>query len=288
MSPVVAETISLREVADRLGVHYMTAYRYVRSGRLPAHKVDDEWRVDAADLAALRPTANRSGASSRSTGRRGAPDRDAMRRRLESRMVVGDEVGAWGVVQAALGAGAPAEEVLTGMIAPALRSIGARWAEGSIQIADEHRASTVATRLVSRLGPSIRRPGRKRGTVVLGSVAGDRHGLPTAIMGDLLRGAAFDVIDLGPDSPAESFVATASGLDRVVAVGVCVSSVDLLDGVAGFVEELRSGLPGVPVLVGGGAVDSADLAERLGSDGYASTPEEVVGLFASVAAAVVD
>ena len=28
--------ITLQEAADRLGVHYMTAYRYVRTGRMPA------------------------------------------------------------------------------------------------------------------------------------------------------------------------------------------------------------------------------------------------------------
>ena len=43
--------ISLQEAADALGVHYMTAYRYVRTGRLPAVKDGAEWRVDPADLA---------------------------------------------------------------------------------------------------------------------------------------------------------------------------------------------------------------------------------------------
>ena len=33
------ETLGLRECAERLGVHYMTAYRYVRTGMLPATKV---------------------------------------------------------------------------------------------------------------------------------------------------------------------------------------------------------------------------------------------------------
>ena len=32
------ELITLHEAAARLGVHYMTAYRYVRTGRLPAER----------------------------------------------------------------------------------------------------------------------------------------------------------------------------------------------------------------------------------------------------------
>ena len=47
---------TLHEAAERLGVHYMTVYRRVRLGVLPARKVDGSWWVDPADLAARRPT----------------------------------------------------------------------------------------------------------------------------------------------------------------------------------------------------------------------------------------
>lgn len=43
--------IGLRDAAERLGVHYMTAYRYVRLGVLPAEKVGGEWQVRPSDLA---------------------------------------------------------------------------------------------------------------------------------------------------------------------------------------------------------------------------------------------
>ena len=37
--------LTLSEAAVRLGVHYMTAYRYVRLGLLPAQKAGGGWRV---------------------------------------------------------------------------------------------------------------------------------------------------------------------------------------------------------------------------------------------------
>ncbi|NDH36883.1 MAG: helix-turn-helix domain-containing protein, partial [Acidimicrobiia bacterium] len=40
MPKAVQTSLSLHEVARRLKVHYMTAYRYVRSGRLPAQQHD--------------------------------------------------------------------------------------------------------------------------------------------------------------------------------------------------------------------------------------------------------
>jgi excisionase family DNA binding protein len=43
---VSATGISLRDAAERLGVHYMTAYRDVRTGRLPASRNGVRWRID--------------------------------------------------------------------------------------------------------------------------------------------------------------------------------------------------------------------------------------------------
>ena len=53
--------MSLREAASALGVHYMTAYRYVRTGRLPATSVDGEWRIRRDDVQQLlRPEEGRA------------------------------------------------------------------------------------------------------------------------------------------------------------------------------------------------------------------------------------
>ena len=44
------ETISLTEAAERLDVHYMTAYRYVRTGRLHATKQGGQWVVPVEEV----------------------------------------------------------------------------------------------------------------------------------------------------------------------------------------------------------------------------------------------
>jgi len=44
------QPMTLQEAAERLGVHYMTAYRYVRTGKLPAEKVGVHWMVDRTDV----------------------------------------------------------------------------------------------------------------------------------------------------------------------------------------------------------------------------------------------
>ncbi len=277
----VAPTVGLRQAAEELGVHYMTAYRYVRSGRLPAHKSGAEWQIDPADLARL------GAASARRIPPRGrAAPRSVHRARLEARLVAGDEAGAWGVVDAALASGAAPADVLSVLLAPALRSIGERWERGELSVADEHRASAVAQRLVARLGPRFARPGRRRGRVVIGSAAGDRHTLPTAILSDLLRGAGLEVTDLGADCPADTFADAVRLADSPAAVGICVSSDDVLGSVPRLIAEVRACGVRCPIVLGGGAIDDAGTAATLGADRWAGPIDEVVDLFVELAAGV--
>ncbi|MDQ6696328.1 MAG: B12-binding domain-containing protein [Actinomycetota bacterium] len=257
---------TLQEVADELGVHYMTTYRYVRLGMLPARKVGSTWRVKASDVAAFRES--KHGAPPTSRTKQFDPLRWVAR--LESRLTAGDANGAWSVLEAALASGAEVDQLYLEVISPALVSIGDRWSRGEIDIADEHRASAVTSRLLGRLGPRFSRPGRTRGSVVLGASPGDAHGLPVAMVADLVVGEGFEVIDLGPDVPSASFVHAARRAARLIAVGVAVTTPGLDASVMATVDAVHQHVPGVPVVVGGGAVADADHAVRLGADAYAS------------------
>ena len=179
--------LTLQEAADRLGVHYMTVYRYVRLGVLAAEKTGGTWRIAPEVLEAFIEQRNAGcdpvAGAARQGGRR-APWAE----RLEHRLIAGDAPGVWSVVEAAQAAGADIEDVYLDIVAPAMVSIGRRWEAGEIDVAVEHRASVIAGQLVGRLGHRFLRRGRSRGTVVLSAPAGERHGLPLALLADLLRG----------------------------------------------------------------------------------------------------
>jgi len=253
---VVAGGITLEEAAQRLGVHYMTAYRYVRSGRLPAVRDGLRWMVDPADLAAID-----TGRATRGHGRL----RTDGAARLQARMVAGDEAGSWGVIEEALAYGMSPSAVLVDLIGPALRAIGDGWATGELAVADEHRAVTVAQRLVGRLGPRFARRGRKRGTVVLGSVAGDEHALPSAMVADVLRGGGFDAVDLGANTPPESFAATAADATRLVAVLVGTTAPGADRALRRAVRAVRAAGVAAPILVGGAGISGDAHARALGA-----------------------
>ena len=124
---VLMATVTLQEAADQLGVHYMTVYRYVRLGRLPAQKVGGTWEVEVADLEGIRRGHDRSV----------RPRRPAdWSKRLEVRLLEGDEAGAWGVLEAALASGTAPAEIYSEVLGPALASVGGRWHAGEISVAN--------------------------------------------------------------------------------------------------------------------------------------------------------
>ena len=250
--------ITLQEAADRLNVHYMTAYRYIRTGRLPARQEGMRWTVAVSDLDALQQGGRR---------KRGAA-RSATQAQLMDRLVAGDEPGSWAVINAALTSGMRAREVHLDLVAGALRTIGERWASGELSVADEHRASTVASRIIGRLGPLFAQRGRKRGTLLVGTASGDPHVLPSAILADVLRGARFEVIDLGANTPSESFAQSASRPDRLVAVLVGATTRGREKAIARSVDAIRAARPQTIILAGGAAVTDESAASRLGADGW--------------------
>jgi excisionase family DNA binding protein len=248
--------LTLPQVADKLGVHYMTVYRYVRTGRLPAKRVRGAWQVDPADLAHVE----RSRQGTRATGK--APSRA----RLEARLVASDEAGAWDVLEEALASGMEPDQVLLELVGPALRSIGTLWEQGRLSVADEHRASSVAARLISRLGARFARRGHKRGTVILAAAPGDLHGFPVSIAANLLRWRGFDVVELGADTPSDALAETAVGEPDLVAVGIACTAGGSPQAARRAIAALRKSVPNVPVLIGGAAVADAAHARRLGAD----------------------
>lgn len=269
--------MTLQEAADRLGVHYMTAYRYVRLGQLEARKVGGSWRVSQAALTSFV----NSRAEIDSTV---SQDVD-WARRLESRLVAGDRTGSWSVTQAALVSGIPAPEVYSRILGPALVSIGDRWETGELDVGVEHRATELAARILGRLGPLCTRRGRRRGYLLIAAPAGERHALPPAMISDLIRAKGYHVTDLGADTPTASIISIVGELEELAAIGLSVTSEDNLESCRFAVADLKAAGIDTPVILGGRAIKSREHALELGADGYALDADELMVVLNEIRAA---
>jgi excisionase family DNA binding protein len=278
-----SDRITLHEAANRLGVHYMTVYRYVRLGMLPAAKVGGSWRIDPDDLGRIRGHASPkaspaltdpNGAAVTSTRRHRAP----WARRLRLRMLAGDVAGSWQVVEAAMASGFEPTDVYVEILGPALHEIGAGWQRGEIGIDQEHVASGVASSIVGHLGPRFRRRGRHRGTVLVAMPAGERHGLGAAMLSDILRGDGYSVLNLGPDTPSASLVAAMAGAVDLVAVVVSVVDSARLPAASRLIAAAHRQDPNAAVVAGGFAISDEQAARSLGADAWGADPRLLASL----------
>ena len=263
----MSSPLTLQEAADQLGVHYMTAYRYVRLGLLEASKSGGAWQVLPEAIERFRDGGDTAPVA------RG--DSAPWAERFESRLVAGDARGAWGVVEAAMAAGADLDGIYLDVLTPAMVSIGDRWESGEIDVAIEHRASGIAMRVIGRLGHRFVRRGRSRGVVVVGAPAGETHAIPTAILSDLLRIRGWEVSDLGADVPESSLEFAVGDEHEVKALGLSVTHPENLESLQRACAAIREVRPEIKIVVGGRAIRDAGHADELGAHGYARSGAEM-------------
>jgi excisionase family DNA binding protein len=225
-----------------LGVHYQTAYAWVRQGVLPARKTGRGYDVSENDVTAL--------AARRASGTAPPPhirvrDWAAQADRLHAAIMSGDETMARHFF-ARLARGVPLTDLCSRIIAPALQRVGDDWASGAASIAAEHRASAICERLIA--ARTHQPQGRPRGIAVVTTPPGERHGLPALMATTCLREDRWLVHHLAADLPADEV----AGLARQAGAGLVVLSSSTTKGVevAGEAAETITRSSGLPVLTG--------------------------------------
>jgi len=235
--------MQLRDAADTLGVHYQTAYGWVRQGALPARKTARGYEVSESDVRDLLAKRAAGAEPPRAVRVR---DWAAQADKMYAALAAGDEARALRDF-GRLAAGVPLAGLCDQVIAPALRRIGADWAAGELSIAAEHRATAICERLISA---RARQPqGRPRGVAVTATPPGERHALPALMAAACLREDHWQVHHLAADLPAAEVTDFAAdvGAALVVLSSATPGAARLAAWEAG---EIRERLPRARVLAG--------------------------------------
>jgi excisionase family DNA binding protein len=272
--------LNLKQAAAALEVHYMTAYRYVRTGRLPAQRAGNGWVIRPDDLASF--AGHRTGDGPGPGQRREVTD---WRGRLRSTLVVADETAAWRVLEGALAAGYRPADCYLDLLVGAIDDISGRCALPDAPVAELYLATATAARLVARLGARFRRPGRDRGTVIFGAPLGEHHTLAISVVADLVRMEGFNCLELGANVPPEAFAGAAGAAYRLIAVGISVTTEDNIDAVRQSVKAVHSASSSVPVVLGGQAASGPSFAEAVGAQAWASDGLGAVQVITEIARA---
>lgn len=189
--------IDLQTAADALGVHYQTAYRWVRNGRLEAEMIGGRYMVSQGDVELLDQKRHlpKTPPAPRPVRLEHAADR------MHEALLSGDETAAMKLACRLVDEGAPLLDVMHEVLVPPMGRIGEAWSSGEVTIWAEHRASAIVERILGAIAPNPR--GRRRGTAMVAAVAGDLHSLPTTMAAYALRADNWHVHHLGADLPPE-------------------------------------------------------------------------------------
>ena len=179
--------------------------------------------------------------------------------------------------QAALAAGLAPDDVLRNGLLSGMAVVGEEFGRREIFLPDVLLAARAMQAGMEILRPHLARDGAPpAGRVVLGTVQGDLHDIGKNLVGILLRGAGYEVIDLGTDVPAARFleVAESSGARVIGLSALLTTTMPRMAEVVTLVRE--SGLSGqVKVIVGGAPVTQA-FADEIGADGWGFDADSAV------------
>jgi 5-methyltetrahydrofolate--homocysteine methyltransferase len=191
-------------------------------------------------------------------------------KRIAEALQQGDDQGVGSLTAEALAAGVPAGEVLQQGLVAGMNVVGEQFRRREIFLPDVLLSARAMYAGLDLLKPHLASESvRSRGKVVLGTVKGDLHDIGKNLVGIMLKGAGFEVIDLGHDVAPEVFVDTAvrEGATLIGMSALLTTTMTRMREVVALVRE--RGLAGKVRTIVGGAPVNADFAREIGADDYA-------------------
>lgn len=207
----MAETryLSTAEVARALGVGVTTVKRWVDEGVLPAHRTAGGHRkVPLADVLRLVREGDlpRADLSLLTGSPAAAHDAGQLAQQLFRALRHGDQEAAQRLLHGAYESGTPVEVLADEVIAPAMERVGHGWADGTLDVYQEHRGTQACLGALLGLGSRLAEPaGRDRPLAVGGGPEGDPYLLANALAEMVLREQGWEAVNVGPNTPLLSF-----------------------------------------------------------------------------------
>jgi 5-methyltetrahydrofolate--homocysteine methyltransferase len=173
------------------------------------------------------------------------------------------------LVQAQLAQGLAPREILEGALLPGMEVVGQRMKSGECFIPEVLLSARVMQGALDTLRPLLAEGDDGGfGTVVIGTVEGDLHDIGKNLVGMMLAGAGFSVVNLGTGVTTEQFVAAVKEHDAKI-VGMSALLTTTIPRMKETIDALSdAGLRDqVKVMIGGAPVTQA-FADEIGADGY--------------------
>jgi len=202
---------------------------------------------------------------------------------LADAIIKGDQNTAVAITKAALSEGMAAKDILDNGLIAGMDVVGVRFKRNEVYIPEvliSARAMKSATEI---LEPELAKAGVEPiGKFMIGTVVGDLHDIGKNLVSMMLKGAGFNVIDIGIDVKPEVFVekAKATGAPLIGMSSLLTTTMPALDKT---LKAMRAAGITAKIMIGGAPVTQG-YADKIGADGYAPDAASAVDVAKSLLA----
>jgi methanogenic corrinoid protein MtbC1 len=182
-----------------------------------------------------------------------------------------DSDGASELTTLLLETGESANSILKRGLMVGMDTVGAKFANGQAFIPELLVAAKAMNAAMVHLKPYFESGEAKhRGSIVIGTIQGDLHDIGKNIVGMVLKGAGWNVIDLGSNVSADKFITALRDNNCKLAALSALLTTTMLN-MESVVGEIKGAITGSMVFIGGAPL-SNEFSDKIDADGYFPDP----------------
>jgi len=202
---------------------------------------------------------------------------------LADAVIKGDQSTAVEITNDALKDGTSAKSVLNDGLIAGMDVVGARFKKNEIYIPEVLIAARAMKMAMEILSPELVKAGVEPvGKFLIATVQGDLHDIGKNLVAMMLKGAGFEVIDLGVDVRPDKFVEQVK-TQGVHVVGMSALLTTTMPGMERTIQALKEAGVSAKIMIGGAPI-TQDYADKIGADGYAADAASAVDMAKSLVA----
>jgi 5-methyltetrahydrofolate--homocysteine methyltransferase len=187
--------------------------------------------------------------------------------RIREAVIKGRAPEVTGLVKQALEEGVPAPVILNEGLCGGMGEVGERFKRNEVFVPQVLLAARAMKQGTDLLKPHLVAAGIEPfATAVIGTIKGDLHDIGKNLVGMMLEGAGFRVVDAGIGVAPETFVSLAREHGAEI-IGVSALLTTTMVNMRGVVEAVRTAGLAAKVIVGGAPVTQA-FCDEIEADGY--------------------
>ena len=198
---------------------------------------------------------------------------------LADSIIKGDNVKSKEIAQRLVGEGVSAIEILNDGLMPGMDVVGKKFKANEMYIPEVLIAARAMHAAMDIIKPLLSESGEDtKGKIIIGTVQGDLHDIGKNLVGMMLEGGGYTIIDLGVDVPPDKFIEEIKR-NGVKLIGISALLTTTMTGMKDVIDALKidKETAGVKVMVGGAPL-TQEYADSIGAAGYAPDASSAVDL----------